>query len=122
MAVLQPFSEPVRIPVEKLFLGLWIDCRATKRILIKYYRFAALRPRVLTPTEEFMRKLVASALVGTILLGATTAYAGGPVILEEGNPEVVAESPKSGFILPLIIGLVVVCAIACGGGNDEIKK
>lgn len=69
-----------------------------------------------------MRKLVTSALVGTMFLGATTAYAGGPVILEEGNPEVIAEAPKSNMILPLLFGLIVVCAIACGGGDEEVKK
>ncbi len=45
--------------------------------------------------------------------------AGGPVVVvEEGQPEVVAETPRSGWIVPVVVGLVVLCAIACGGNDD----
>ncbi len=52
---------------------------------------------------------------------APMAYAGGPVVIEEeGQPEVIAEKPASSIgILPLLLGVVVLCAIACGGGNDD---
>lgn len=44
--------------------------------------------------------------------------AGRPVVVvEEGQPEVVAETPRSGWIVPVIIGAVILCAIACG--NDD---
>ena len=46
--------------------------------------------------------------------------AGGPVVVEEeGQPEVVADSPRSGWIVPVVVGLVVLCAIACGN-DDEV--
>lgn len=47
--------------------------------------------------------------------------AGGPVVIvEESQPEVVAESPRSGWIVPAIIGLIVVCAIACGNDDEPV--
>lgn len=68
-----------------------------------------------------MKKLVAKVLAASMALSASTAYAGGPVVVEEeGQPEVVAESPRSGWIVPVIIGLVVICAIACGSDDDPV--
>lgn len=65
-----------------------------------------------------MTKLIAPVLAAALALSTSTAFAGGPVVVvEEGQPEVVEESPRSGFLLPLVVGLIVVCAIACG--NDE---
>lgn len=65
-----------------------------------------------------MKKLIASVMALT--LGASAAMAGGPVVVaEEGQPEVVEESPRSGFLLPLVVGLIVVCAIVC---NDDSEN
>lgn len=65
-----------------------------------------------------MKTLTATILAAALAFSASTAFAGGPVVVaEEGQPEVVAETPRSGFLLPLVIGLIVVCAIACG--DDE---
>lgn len=65
-----------------------------------------------------MTKLASSILALTLAFGSAVS-AGGPVVVEEeGQPEVVAESPRSGWIVPVIIGLVVVCAIACGDDDD----
>ena len=64
-----------------------------------------------------MKKFVAPLLAATLALGST-AYAGGPVMIEEeGQPEVVADAPRSGWIVPVVVGLIVICAIACG--NDD---
>ncbi len=68
-----------------------------------------------------MKKIVASLLSATLALSSTAAMAGGPVVVvEEAAPEVVAESPRSGWIVPVIVGLVVLCAIACGDDEDEV--
>lgn len=65
-----------------------------------------------------MKKVVPALLALSLAFGSTAAFAGGPVVVEEeGQPEVVAESPRSGWIVPVIVGLVVICAIACG--NDD---
>ena len=65
-----------------------------------------------------MKKLAAPLLALTLALTSTAAMAGGPVVIEEeGQPEVVAETPRSGWIVPVVVGLVVLCAIACG--NDD---
>ena len=63
-----------------------------------------------------MKKFVAPLLA--LAMTSTAALAGGPVVVvEEGQPEVVAESPRSGWIVPVVVGLVVLCAVACG--NDD---
>lgn len=61
-----------------------------------------------------MKKIIAPILV--LALTASTAFAGGPVVVEE-EPVVEAASPRSGWIVPVVVGLVVLCAIACG--NDD---
>jgi hypothetical protein len=69
-----------------------------------------------------MKRIAASVLALTTALTASTAFAGGPVMVEEeGQPEVVAESPRSGWIVPVVVGLVLVCAIACGNDNDDAE-
>ena len=66
-----------------------------------------------------MKKLIAPILTVTLL--ASTAYAGGPVIVEE-EVEVVAEKSGSSVgILPIILVTVALCAALCGGnGNDRL--
>ncbi|WP_103258672.1 hypothetical protein [Tabrizicola aquatica] len=65
-----------------------------------------------------MNKLIASALVSTLALSASTAYAGGPVIVEED--EVVAEKPASSMgILPLLLIPIILCVALCGGDDEE---
>jgi hypothetical protein len=65
-----------------------------------------------------MKKIIASVMALT--LGGSAAMAGGPVVVvEEGQPEVVEAAPRSGWILPVIIGAIVICAIACGDDDDE---
>lgn len=67
-----------------------------------------------------MNKFASAALALSLALSSTAAFAGGPVIVEEeGQPEVVAETPRSGWIVPVIIGGIILCAIACGGDDDE---
>ena len=67
-----------------------------------------------------MKKLAAPLLALTLALTSTAAMAGGPVVVvEEGQPEVVADSPRSGWIVPVIIGAVILCAVACGNDDDE---
>ncbi|WP_374391885.1 hypothetical protein [Tabrizicola sp.] len=67
------------------------------------------------------KKIVPALLALSLAFGSTAALAGGPVVIEEeGQPEVVAESPRSGWIVPVIIGLVVICAVACG--NDDTTR
>jgi hypothetical protein len=64
-----------------------------------------------------MRSLLATALAVSMFAGSV--HAGGPVIIqEEGNPEVVQESPASSIgLLPVLIGVVVLCAVLCGGDD-----
>ena len=66
-----------------------------------------------------MKNVVPSLLTLSLALGSTAAFSGGPVVIEEeGQSEVVAESPRSGWIVPVVVGLVVLCAIACGNDDD----
>jgi hypothetical protein len=65
-----------------------------------------------------MKKLLISALASAVAISASTAYAGGPVVVAE-EPEVVAESPASGAILPLLLVGIALCVALCGGDDDD---
>jgi hypothetical protein len=68
-----------------------------------------------------MKKIASSLLAMSMALTSTSAFAGGPVVIEEeGQPEVVAESPRSGWIVPVIVGLILVCAVACGNDDETV--
>lgn len=65
-----------------------------------------------------MKKLASAVLAFSLAFGATASFAGGPMVVEEeGQPEVVAESPRSGWVVPVVVGLITICAIVCG--NDD---
>ena len=67
-----------------------------------------------------MTNVLKAALVAATVLSASMAQAGGPVIIEEGNNEVVTEKPASSVgILPVLGALVLICLVACGGDDDE---
>jgi hypothetical protein len=69
--------------------------------------------------EKDMLNTLKAALVAVTALSASMAHAGGPVIIEEGNDALIAENPGSRIgILPVIGALVLICLIACGGGDD----
>jgi hypothetical protein len=61
----------------------------------------------------------AAPLLALTLAFTSTAYAGGPVMVEE-EPKVEAAAPRSGWIVPVVVGLILVCAIACGGNDDPV--
>ena len=64
-----------------------------------------------------MKKVLASVFAVSLI--ASTAYAGGPVIVEE-ETEVVVEKPGSSVgILPIILVTVALCAALCGGNDDD---
>lgn len=66
-----------------------------------------------------MNKFIAPVLAATLAVSATTAYAGGPVVVEE-EVEVVAEKPASSVgILPLLLIPVILCVALCGGDDEE---
>jgi hypothetical protein len=66
-----------------------------------------------------MKKLIAQVMALTV--GASAAFAGGPVVIaEEGQPEVIAEKPASSVgILPLLLIPIILCVALCGGGDDD---
>jgi hypothetical protein len=64
-----------------------------------------------------MKKL--AVLAASLVFGSTAAFAGGPVVIEE-EPVVEAASPRSGWIVPVVVGLIVICAIACGNDDEEV--
>ena len=66
-----------------------------------------------------MNKFLAPVLAASLAISASTAYAGGPVVIVE-EPEVMAEKPaSSGGILPLILVGIALCVALCGGDDDE---
>jgi hypothetical protein len=66
--------------------------------------------------EAEMKKITSLVLACSLAVGASTAFAGGPVVIED-EPVVEAAVPRSGWIVPVIVGLIIVCAIACGDDN-----
>ena len=70
-----------------------------------------------------MKTILKVSLVAAMLMSAVAAEAGGPVIIEEGNDELIeAGTVRSGGILPLIGVLVLACLVACGksGGGASV--
>lgn len=63
-----------------------------------------------------MKKFVAPILA--LAMSTSAVFAGGPVVVVE-EPVVEAASPRSGWIVPVVVGLVVLCAIACGNDDEE---
>ena len=65
-----------------------------------------------------MLNALKAGLVATLLLSAATAHAGGPVIIEEGNDELIVETPGNQIgILPIIGALILIGLVASGGGG-----
>ena len=68
-----------------------------------------------------MKKIITAALASAMALSATTAYAGGPVIIED--VEVVEEKPASSIgILPLLLIPIILCVALCGDDDEEVRK
>ena len=66
-----------------------------------------------------MKKLFATMFIGALGLGAGLSYAGGPVVVEDVQ-EVVAEKPATSIgILPILVGVVVLCAVLCNNDDEE---
>ena len=66
-----------------------------------------------------MKTLLATGLAASLALTASTAFAGGPVVIEE-EIEVVAEQPASSVgILPLLLIPIILCVALCGGDNER---
>lgn len=62
--------------------------------------------------------LALTAAVPAAIPAAIPAHAGGPVMIED-EYDVEADKPsKNAWIVPVIIGAVVICALACGGNDD----
>ncbi|OYX20240.1 MAG: hypothetical protein B7Z04_06720 [Rhodobacterales bacterium 32-66-9] len=61
---------------------------------------------------HLMKKFAAPMLA--IALTASAASAGGPVVVaEEPTPVVEAAAPRSGWIVPVVVGAIILCAVAC---------
>ena len=68
-----------------------------------------------------MNKFVAPLLAASLTVSATTAFAGGPVIIED--VEVVEEKPASSIgILPLLLIPIILCVALCGDDDEEVRK
>ena len=58
-------------------------------------------------------------LLLTALLACQPAYAGGPIITEE--PPIADVRPQGDggkWVVPVIVGAIVLCAFLCDGGDD----
>jgi hypothetical protein len=66
-----------------------------------------------------MNKFIAPILAATLAFSASTAFAGGPVIIED-DVEVIVEKPASSVgILPLLLIPIILCVALCGSDDEE---
>lgn len=63
-----------------------------------------------------MRKIIASTLIAS-MLSATAVFSGGPVLVLEETAEA-APTRDNSWIVPVVIGLLILGAVASGGGDD----
>ena len=69
-----------------------------------------------------IRETLIAATVGASLL-TTPVAAGGPVIVAE-EPIITEARPSSEgkWVLPVVVGMLVIGALASGGGDDPVGK
>lgn len=60
------------------------------------------------------------ALLIALTLAATPLHAGGPVIVTEEPPiaDVRPQGDGGNWVVPVIVGAIVLCAFLCDGGDD----
>jgi len=69
-----------------------------------------------------MNKLIASSMAALMAFSATSAIAGGPVIIED-EIEVIVEKPASSVgWLPLLLIPIILCVALCGGDDDDEEE
>jgi hypothetical protein len=66
-----------------------------------------------------MKRVLAATLASAMVISAGTAFAGGPVIIDDTTEVVPAKPTSSVGILPIILVTVALCAALCGGNDDE---
>ena len=67
-----------------------------------------------------MNKFIAPILAATLAVSASTAFAGGPIVIEE-EMEVIVEKPASSIgILPLLLIPIILCIALCGSDDEEV--
>jgi hypothetical protein len=69
--------------------------------------------------------MIRNILTAAFIVSASVAHAGGPVIVTEEAPiaDVRPQGDGGKWVVPVIIGAVILCAIACGGDGghgDEV--
>ena len=58
-----------------------------------------------------------TAIILALAMAATATHAGGPVIIEDRYDTAEPEQ-RQNWIVPVIIGGIILCAIACGGDDE----
>ncbi len=67
-----------------------------------------------------MQKLLKSVVLAALVVNGSVAYAGGPVIIEEGNDELIEENTVGSVgILPVLGALLLVGLLASAGGGGD---
>lgn len=67
-----------------------------------------------------MQDILKAGLVAVTMLSANAALAGGPVLIEEGNNELIEEAPaRQAGILPVLGVLLLVGLVASAGGGGD---
>jgi hypothetical protein len=71
-------------------------------------------------TNANLKLTLIAIVTGGVFLLTQPAPAGGPVIVEDTAVD--AAEPRSGAAVPIILGLIILCAIACDSdGGPDVK-
>ena len=68
-----------------------------------------------------LKQTLITAATGIALL-TNPSFGGGPVIVTTEEPPIADVRPQGdggSWVVPVIVGAIVLCAIACGGGDDS---
>jgi hypothetical protein len=69
-----------------------------------------------------IRETILAITTGVALLLTQPAFAGGPVLVEEAFVQEARPSSEGNWIVPVVIGALILCAIACGNDGDPDVK
>lgn len=66
-----------------------------------------------------MKTLFALTLGTALVAGVLPTFAGGPVVIEDRYDTEVETDRAHVGVLPVVVGLILICALACGGSDED---
>jgi hypothetical protein len=116
----QPIAENRQIPVENLHPPRAIDCCVALAAISRTNGVVTIQRAIRKQGGNLMVEVLKPGLLAALMLSAPMAHAGGPVIIEEGNDELIEEQTgNAAGILPVLGILLIVGLLASSGGGGD---